>query len=312
MRMIKPQALKRGDVIGICAPASPPGSEESLNRGIRYIEQLGYRVEPGRNIFRKRGYLAGTDLQRASDLNELFADRRVRAIFTVRGGYGSHRILPLLKYTLIRRNPKILVGYSDITALHLALLTKAGLVTFTGPMVVSDMAAGLTGKAEEVFWNCLTSRKPPSSIHCGESRRSDALARSISTGQLIGGNLSIVSALVGTPYFPTVRNPVLLLEEIDEKPYRIDRMLRQIRLAGILRDTTGIVMGKFIGCTPGKGKPSLTLRQVFDDSFRDFRHPILSGLQYGHLRNLITLPLGIRVRLDGAKKTITFLEAGVT
>ena len=265
-----------------------------------------------RNILRKRGYLAGTDSQRASDLNELFANPKVRAIFTVRGGYGSHRILPLLKYALIRRNPKILVGYSDITALQLSLLSKSGLMTFTGPMVVSDMASGLRGDAEEVFWTCLTSRKPPRAIQCGESKGSDAAARTTSVGRLIGGNLSIVSALVGTPYFPAVKDPVLLLEEIDEKPYRIDRMLRQIRLAGILREARGIVLGKFIGCIPGKGKPSLTLRQVFDDSFRDLPRPVLSGLQYGHVRNLLTLPLGVRVRLDGTRKTITFLEAGVT
>ena len=160
MRIIKPQALRRGDIIGICAPASPPSSEDKITKGIAYLERLGYHVQLGRSVYHKHGYLAGSDSQRASDLNELFVNPKVKAIFTVRGGYGVHRILPLLNYNLIKRNPKILVGYSDISALQLALFTKTGLVTFSGPMVAVEMASGLKGETEEFFWRCLPLQNP--------------------------------------------------------------------------------------------------------------------------------------------------------
>lgn len=311
MRIIKPKLLQRGDVIGICAPASGANSEEALAKGIRYLEQLGYRIEIGKNVHHRRGYLAGTDLERASDFNRLASNPGVKAIFTVRGGYGSHRILPLVDYGVLKRNPKILVGYSDITALQLALLAKIGLVTFSGPMVVSNMAGHLRGESEEIFWRALTSPSPLPPLPCSREDFSDSPPRHFSNGRLIGGNLSIVSALVGTPYFPRLADPVLLMEEIDEKPYRIDRMLRQLRLAGLIGKSKGAVLGKFIGCRPEKGKPSLTLRQVFSDSFSEYRHPILSGLNYGHVKNPITIPIGLRVRLDMKSPRISFLEASV-
>lgn len=312
MNITKPRALRRGDVIGICSPASAPSSEESLSRGIRYLERLGYRVEPGRNVHLRRGYLAGTDAQRAADVNELFANRNVKAIFTARGGYGSHRVLPLLDYRVIKRNPKILVGYSDITALQLALMAKTGLVTFSGPMVASELSSGLRGNGEESFWRCLTSTKRLPALRAGGrgGRRSES--RETGSGRLIGGNLSVVASSVGTPYFPTISPIVLLLEEIDERPYRIDRMLRQIRLAGILSRANGAVLGAFINCKPERGKPSLTLRQVFRDTFGEIGCPVIEGLPYGHIHNLLTIPLGVRVRLATTAGRIEFQEAAVS
>jgi len=311
MRVIRPKALRRGDVIGICAPASPASSSNELARGISYLERLGYRVELGRNVGRRRGYLAGTDRERASDLNQLFADRDVKAIFTLRGGYGTQRILPLLDHRVIRRNPKILVGYSDITALSLALLTKFHLVTFSGPMVASEMAPGLKGEAEEQFWRCLTSTHPPSMIPCSATREPRVRKGRVSEGRLLGGNLSMVASLVGTRYFPDVSASILFLEEIDERPYRIDRMLRQLRDTPFIRNAAGVVFGRFTGCTAEPGKPSLTLGQVIGDTFTGHRFPLLSGLPYGHTKGSLTIPHGVKARLNASRRTLEFLEAGV-
>lgn len=311
MRIIRPRALRRGDVIGIAAPASPASTTTDLNRGIAYLEGLGYRVEVGPNVHRKRGYLAGTDSQRLSDLHALFRNPHVRAIFTVRGGYGSQRLLPLLDYSLIRRNPKILVGYSDITALHLAIFQWAGLISFSGPMVAVEMTGGLRGEIEEQFWRCLTSPHPPKPIHVASriSIRGSTAVRA--RGRLLGGNLSIVSSLVGTGFFPARNDVLLLLEEIDERPYRIDRMIRQISLAGILRRTKGIILGRFTGCNPEKGRPSLTLRDVLRENFGILSVPVVGMMPYGHIKHSLTIPIGIGAEADARANVLRFLEPPV-
>lgn len=311
MKIRKPRLLKKGDVVGVCAPASAPNANENINRGIRYIERNGYRVKLGKNLFRRHGYLAGTDVQRASDINDLFSDPQVKAIFVARGGYGSHRILPMLDYTYIQQNPKIFVGYSDITALHLALFTKTGLITFSGPMVASDMGITLSGQAEESFWDTLTSPAIPKPLSCPDNLSQSHPSKGTFAGRILGGNLSLTAALVGTEYFPSIRDIILLLEEIDERPYRVDRLLQQIRLAGILKRSRGVALGQFINCTPGTGKPSLTLNQVFREVFATFPYPILGGLQYGHRKNSFTIPVGTLASLNIRSKQIDFLEAPV-
>jgi muramoyltetrapeptide carboxypeptidase len=308
MHIIKPKALKRGDVIGIAAPASPPTPREKLNKGIRYLEQLGYRVELGSHINNRKGYLAGSDRDRASDLHQLFGNRKVKAIFTARGGYGCQRLLPLLDYRLIRRNPKILVGYSDITALQLALSAKTGLVTFSGPMVASEMATGLNSQTEEQFWECLTSTKRLPAIQTKKRYNIFSQSRSSVTGRLLGGNLTLITMLLGTPYFPSLKNSILFLEEIGEQPYRIDRMLQKMKLAGILKEINGVMLGAFINCNPEKGKPSLKLQKICQDIFHQTHYPIISGFPYGHIKDSVTLPLGIRARLDALNRKVEFLE----
>ncbi len=311
MRVLKPTILKPGDVIGVCAPASALEANENLERGIRYLERNGYRIKLGKNLLRKHGYFAGTDAQRASDINDLFADPQVKAIFVARGGYGSHRILSLLDYRRIKQNPKILVGYSDITALQLGLFAKTGLVTFSGPMVASDLGRKLTPEAEDSFWKTLTSASNPAPITCATTLSSGPNTVKRSVGRILGGNLSLIAALVGTGYFPDIRNLILLLEEIDERPYRIDRLLQQINLAGILDRATGIALGKFINCAATAGKPSLTLDQVFQETFSGFRYPVLSGFDYGHTKSPLTIPIGIRASLSTHSRKIGFLEPAV-
>jgi muramoyltetrapeptide carboxypeptidase len=310
MQIIKPKTLKHGDVVGVAAPASPPASEEQLARGIRYLESLGYRIELGKHVLSKRGYLAGTDRERVSDLHELFSNKNIRAIFTARGGYGCTRILPLLDYRLIRRNPKIVVGYSDITALQLAFLSKAGLVSFSGPMVAVEMAGKFHGEAEEQFWRCLTSAAKPRPIQVNQTKRR-IVQRGIEEGILLGGNLSLVASLVGTDYFPKYKPSILMLEEIEERPYRVNRMLNQLRLADVFKRTTGIVLGEFTGCEAESGKPSLTLQQVFEDSFLDYNFPVAGHIQNGHVNDLLTVPFGVRVRLDATRGRLSFLENAV-
>ncbi len=312
MRILKPKALRKGDIVAIVAPASPPASEEKLEKGIRYLEQNGYRVILGKNLHRKRGYLAGTDKERASDLNELFANKSVKAIFCARGGYGASRILSLLDYQLIRSNPKILVGYSDITALHLALFTKSGITSFSGPMVSVEMSGELKGNAEEFFWRALTSVKPLKAVTSKKREWIMAKTPRPTTGRLIGGNLSLVTALAGTPYFKPPERAILFFEEIDERPYRIDRMLRQLMLSSAFKTSRGVVLGNFSGCDPDPGKPSLTLRQVFEDTFQDYPSPVVSGIHAGHVKGSLTLPIGVNVRLNGTGGSVKFLESGVS
>lgn len=311
MNIIKPQALRRGDVIGIVAPASPPVSEDALSRGIRYLEQLGYRILVGDNIFKKRGYLAGTDKERIADFHNLLANKHVKAIFLARGGYGCGRLLPLLDFNLIRRHPKIILGYSDFTALSLAIFSKTRLVTFTGPMVASDMADGLSREAEERLWHTLSSTKPLKPLKISKKKRIK-LHPGKSSGRLLGGNLSLVVSLLGTPYFPNEKDSIWLLEEIDERPYRIDRMLTQLKNAGIFQKTRGIVLGEFVDCTPPSDKPSLTFQEAFKDTFGHSPFPVLGHFHYGHVKNLLTLPIGTRVRLDTEKGELSFIESAVT
>lgn len=310
IRSQKPKALRPGDVIGLAAPASPPATEDHLARGIHYLERLGYRVELGAHVYHRRGYLAGSDDLRADDLNRLFSNRKVKAIFTVRGGYGSMRLLPLLDYPMIRKNPKILLGYSDITALQNALFAKTGLVTFSGPMVAVEMASGLRGKAEEQLWRCLTSTRAPGKLRL-PLQTLKTYGKGVSVGTLLGGNLSLIAAMVGSDYFPGKKDVTWLMEEVDERPYRIDRTLFQLKRANLFRNSSGILLGRFIDCKPAPGKPSLTLHQVFKDMFDASPMPVVGHLHYGHVKNTMTLPLGVRVKLSAERGSVELLESGV-
>lgn len=310
MRAIKPPSLRKGDLIGVVAPAGPVRSWSKLEKGIRYLEKLGYRVVTGRHIDDKLGYLAGRDIDRTADLHAMFADRRVKAIFAARGGYGIHRILPLLDFSLIKKNPKIVVGYSDITALHLALYARTGLITFAGPMVSSGLT-DLSGKVEERFWQYLTSAKPPEPIQL-RLHHPRLRNKAEASGRLLGGNLSVLGALTGTPFLPSFRNSILFLEEIDEAPYRIDRMLQQLRLAGILSGLSAVLIGEFTGCVPAdKRTPTLSIGEVFEDIFQSDRYPVVGGLRHGHLEGSVPLPVGVRCRLDPSARTLEFLGSAV-
>jgi muramoyltetrapeptide carboxypeptidase len=311
-QIIKPPALKKGDVIGVIAPASAPTAQEKIDKGIQYLERIGYRVKLGKHAREVRGYLAGTDEQRASDINVMFSDKEVKAIVAVRGGYGTPRILPLLHYDIIKRNPKILVGYSDLTALQLAIFRKTGLVTFSGPMVGVEMWKDIDPFTEEHFWTTVTSTKKAGQVFNPNYKPFIPIHAGKASGTLLGGNLSLISSIVGTPFLPSFKYSLLFLEEIEEECYRFDRMLCQLKLAGILKDAKGILIGELTDVKASdKSKPFLTAEEVVQDYFSPLNIPILQGLTYGHIPRKLTIPIGIEGRIDADKCTLEFFEAAV-
>ncbi len=250
MKTLKPPRLRKGDLIGIVSPASTPATQEKVDNGVRYLEGLGYRVKIGRHVMAQYGYLAGTDKERAEDLNDMLRDPAVRAVFALRGGYGTPRILDLLDYLAARRDPKILVGYSDITGLQLAFLRKAGLVTFSGPMVAVEMWDHIDPFTEENFWRVITSTSRVGCLQNPDDQPVTAYHKGWASGILIGGNFSLLTSLMATPYLPNLRKAILVLEDVDEAPHRVDRMFAQLRHAGVLKNIAGLVLGSFTDCVP--------------------------------------------------------------
>jgi muramoyltetrapeptide carboxypeptidase len=303
--------LRTGDLIGVVSPASPIDDPTRLEQGIRYLESCGYRAMTGTHVGQRSGYLAGTDEERAGDLHAMFADRRVKAIMCIRGGYGTPRLLAHINYAMIRKNPKIFVGYSDITALHLAFWARARLVTFHGPMLGVDMAGAMDPFAEEAFWRLLTA--PVRRQHLiPPGGGTERLTPGRGTGRLLGGNLSLLLSLFGTRYLPALHRALLFLEEVGEEPYRVDRMLTQLRNAGVFRSVAGIVLGHFSDCTPkDPAKPSQTVGEIVQGIAAGCRGPFVTGLPFGHERKMITIPLGVRAVLDGDAGTLELLERAV-
>lgn len=305
---LKPQALKKGDVIGIISPASSPDDFSRIEKGISYLESLGYKVKLGKHIYKRFGYLSATDDERAEDLNKMFADREVRAIFCVRGGYGTPRILDKIDYNIIKRNPKVFVGYSDITALQLAIFKKTGLITFSGPMLAVDMYSDFDPYAEEFFWKILTAKSKKIEIKNPDGVELIVLRHGVATGTLLGGNLSLLASIIGTRFQPNFKDSILVIEDIGEEPYRIDRYLSQLKNAGILNRINGCIIGQFTDCVAKEPEKSLTLEQIFNDYFGSLKIPVVSNLSYGHIPRKITLPIGANVKIDTKRKSITIIE----
>jgi muramoyltetrapeptide carboxypeptidase len=239
----------------------------------------------------------------------MFLDKEVKLIICLRGGYGSSRLLDKIDYNIIRNNPKIFCGYSDITALQNAFLHKTGLVTFAGPMAGVDFYKDVNPFTEENFWKTVTVNDIIK-ISSPSGEKIQSLNKGAAEGRLIGGNLSLFSSMTGTDYLPDPENKILLLEEVDEPPYRIDRMLNQLRLAGILPKMNGIIMGGFTGCVEtDPTKKSLTLNEVMEDYFiTNFHSPVVYNLSHGHLINNLTIPIGVNVRVNGNDSSLQFLE----
>jgi muramoyltetrapeptide carboxypeptidase len=316
VNVLKPPRLKEHGVIGIVAPASAPSSDVKIDKGIRYLEKLGYRVKLGAHAKEVHGYLAGRDEERASDLNAMFADKEVKAIIAVRGGYGTPRLLEHIDYRLVKQNPKILVGYSDLTALQLGLFSRTKLLTFSGPMLAVEMFEKMDPFTEEFFWRLMTSPHPIGPVPNLDNKPLKVLLSPPKqprvTGRLLGGNLSMVRSIMGTMFQPDFRDHIFFFEEVGEEPYRIDRMLTQLRLAGILRSVKALLVGSLIDCVPAdRAKPSLSVDEVLDELTSDLRIPILSGLAYGHLPRKLTMPVGLTARVNSRLGTLEFLEGCV-
>lgn len=308
----KPKKLKKGDVIGIISPASSPDNMKLIDVGINYLEGLGYRVEMGKNIGKYLGYLAGTDEERVEDIHQMFGDKKVKAIFCIRGGYGAFRLLNKLNYKLIRSNPKIFVGFSDITSLHMAFLQKANLISFAGPMLVTNFSNEISSYTEENFWRTITSNKKLGKLKYQENEKLPSITSGITTGKVIGGNLAVLAALIGTAFVPNFKSKILLLEDVNELPYKIDRMLKQLELNGVLKDLKGIILGRFVNCQEEDlNKRTLTLGEIIDDYFRPLKIPTVYTFPHGHINDLLTIPIGLKVKLNAIKGSVEFMESAV-
>lgn len=311
MSLQKPRPISPGGLVGIVAPSSPVPAE-ALEAGLARLHGFGYRTLVGEHVLDRRGHLAGDDAARAADFNRIWANPEVEAVICARGGYGAMRILERIDWTMVRQNPKFMCGFSDVTALHLAMRKEADLVTFHGPMVgafgdaQAYNAEGLLRAMQqrdalgEIAWPAPVDEQPPRPV---------VVRPGVAEGRLVGGNLSLVASLVGSRWEPELDGCILFLEEVEEAPYRVDRMLLQLKLAGKLNGVKGVLFGDSPTClNRADGKPSLTLFEVLEDHLGHLGVPILYGFPCGHTAYRATLPVGVMARLDAAAGSLTILE----
>lgn len=292
--MRKPGPLRRGDVVGVVAPAGAV-DPSSLDAGVCVLENAGFRVRLGAAARKRTGYLAGTDDERAVDLRAMFLDPEVRAIFAARGGYGSGRLLPLIDPAVVRTNPKIFVAHSDLTFLLNDFVQRAQLVAFHGPLVAGFHKHP---EAAEILLAMLTGERVGWHVSAQE-----VVQPGTSEGVLVGGCLSVLVATLGTPYAVRTRGRLVFLEDVNEKPFRIDRMLTHLRQAGGFDGVAGVIFGEMPGCTAMENE-RVSVRDVIAEIFADAPFPVAFGLPSGHGLGTVTLPLGIRARLAGERLTL--------
>ena len=315
-RTVRPGRLRPGDTVGLVNPAGAVWEPVNVKIVAESLAALGFKTRRGANLLARRGYFAGTDEQRAADLNAMFADPEVRAIHCVRGGWGCARLLPLLDWRTIAKNPKILLGFSDITALLLALHAKTGLVTFHGPVGSSQWNPFNVGSMKRVlqeaeavtFENLKEIDEDDLAV---VENRVQTLHPGTARGTLLGGNLTVLTSLVGSSYLPDWEGCILFLEDVEEAPYRIDRMLTQLRLAGILQKARAVIWGQCTGCRPGEGYGSLTVTDVLLDHLRPLGVPAWQGAMIGHVDRQFTLPVGLEVEADATTGRIRMLTPAV-
>ncbi|QWU44234.1 LD-carboxypeptidase [Bacillus sp. NP247] len=300
--MIYPNALKKGDTVMIIAPSGPPTLENVL-KGVNVLQEMGLSVTIGKSVYEKYGYLAGSDQVRLDDIHEAFTNTEVKAVFCVRGGYGSARLLPYIQYEIIQRNPKIFWGYSDITALHTAFSRYAELVTFHGPMI-EELGKGIDSLSLSSFNQLF---HPYSSILYASECIVPSSACT-ATGTLVGGNLAVLTSVIGSPYEISTANTLLLLEDIGEEPYRIDRMLNQLLLSGKFNECNGVIFSSCHDCNPSK--PSQSLQTILYEYFMPYDIPVLFGLPIGHISPNIGIPLGATATINTNNKTLS-ISSGV-
>jgi muramoyltetrapeptide carboxypeptidase len=312
--LLKPRRLAPGDTVGMVLPASMAFEASTLDLGREQLEALGFRVKLGAHVRGRHGYFAGTDRERAADLLELFADDSVQGIFCYSGGWGSPRLLPLLDFEVIRRHPKVFIGFSDITALVNAIHQETGLVTFHGPMAVSNLRPWTVEHLRRAVQSAAplgTLGNPPKEENelVNRNFRTLALRGGRARGPLAGGNLTLLATLMGTPWEVATAGTILLLEDTDEELYRIDRMLTQLALGGKLDGVAGVVFGTCTDC-PVEG-PSFSLEEILRERLEPLGVPVLKGLAFGHILEKLTLPIGLPATLDADAGTLTFDEAAV-
>jgi len=306
--MNKGRAWRAGDTIGIIATSSPV-DQELLPKAIAEVEALGYKVKVGETCKQSYGgYLAGTPEQRADGLNAMFADDEVDGILCLRGGYGAPQILPLLDYDCIAQNPKLFVGYSDITALHTVFGQNANLATLHGPMAASDLAHGLDDWSKSYLIRALSEPEPLGDLINPPGEEIVCMVEGCASGPVVGGNLTLVAALMGTPYQLDTRGKLLFLEEIDEEPYRVDRMLTQLALGGVFEDCAGVILGTWTNCEPKK-REGFSVWDVVRNIVVPYEKPTIWNIQIGHGAVNMALPFGVEATLDATAGKLVIEES---
>lgn len=306
---IFPPALTSPASVRIVAPASAPRSEEDLQRGLKGLQDSSLTPVWDEPLLAPVGYLAGSDEHRLSRLNAALAAESPSTVMCVRGGYGVLRILDQVDFDAVRTHPKLVVGYSDITALQLALFKHTGLVSISGPMLAAEWKEP-AGPCPTHFLDLVSPSFTPGPLDPHHPQKT--LVAGQAEGLLLGGNLSLLCKLIGTQHMPDLRGAILFLEEVGESPYRVDGMLAQLQLSGILDGLAGIVLGGFTGGEPQPGKSSLTMDEVFEDYVSDLGIPVATGLRYGHFSDKVAVPIGALARLEAnsdGRAVLSLLEA---
>jgi muramoyltetrapeptide carboxypeptidase len=306
--VIFPNRLKKGDTIGIAAPAGPIRDKIEVSKFVDVLHSLGFKTKVAPHTFGNYGFLSAEDSVRASEFMDLIEDKHVQGIFFIRGGWGCARLLHLLDFDSIKRNPKVIMGFSDITTLLNAISFKTGLVTFHGPSGNSSWNDYSIKFLKDVLINA-----KPVAYHNlqGSDHVIETYSSGTAVGDLYGGNLSVLCGLVGSDYLPDWKGKILFLEDVMEEPYRIDRMLTQLKLAGVFDEVSGIILGNFRKCTAEEPERSFTLEEVFKLHFLNAKIPVFYGAQIGHVRNKFTVPVGVRVTMNADAGTLELNEPSV-
>ena len=307
-----PLPLNKGDTVALVSPSAAINEPVGLQLAQEAMQALGFKVKTGAHYASRYGHLAGTDAERAGDLNAMFADKQVKAIICVRGGSGAARLLPLLDYDLMRANPKVLLGYSDITALHCAIQAKTGLVTFHGPVASGSWNRFNVDQFQRLFFKRELMRYRNAIDDDDElvprKNRTATITGGIARGELVGGNLTVLAALAGSSYLPDFNGKILFLEDVEEAPYRIDRMFSTLKLMGALDGIAGLIFGECTDCKPGDGYGSLTLDQIFADHIAPLKIPAYRGAMIGHIREQFIVPVGGTVEMNADAGTFRLLD----
>jgi muramoyltetrapeptide carboxypeptidase len=303
---VQPQRLKKGDVISIIAPSSPIDSRDGLERGIAALERMGFQVQFDNRIFQSSRYLAGKDPERAEELMQAFEDPSVKAIIGLRGGYGCARLIPLLTARRLRPHLKIFIGFSDLTTLHLYFHQKFGWTTIHGPMVASPTLGNITSPEEHNLLSLLTDPEYSPTLSFPQF---ETWFPGVAEGTLTGGCLSLITASIGTAYEINTEGKILFLEDLGEAPYRLDRMLTHLRLAGKLQSLAGIILGDFPDCEPTQG--NYTSGEILREILSDLKIPTIANFPAGHGRENWAFPIGAKVHIDADHKSIRYLDSAV-
>lgn len=316
---IKPKRLQPGDTVGLVAPATAVFQDVEQDIARESLEALGLKVKIGQHMRDRHGYLAGDDKARAEDINKFFADSSISAVLPIRGGWGSARVLPYLDFDVIRRNPKVLMGFSDITALHNSIQAKTGLITFHGPNGGGRWDAWSVDYVKRVLFGAeaVTMSNPKALSDRNALTQVENRTRTITPGKargrIMGGNLTVLTAILGSPYVPDYTGSILFLEDVQENLYRIDRMLTSLKLAGILDKAKGVIFGTCSQCGPGNDNyAALTMEEILADHIKTLGVPAWQGAMIGHDQPQWTVPFGLEVEIDAAAATVTMTEAAVS